>query len=50
MMHQKTVRVNRRTKRHLLFEQEMNNGCSAHKSGLAAGLLATYSRAFFTVN
>jgi hypothetical protein len=32
--------------RHLLFEQEMNHGCLSHKSGLAAGLLATYSRIF----
>jgi hypothetical protein len=41
-----TIRFHRQIKRHLLFDQEMNNGCSAHKSGLAAGLLATYSRAF----
>jgi hypothetical protein len=41
-----TIRFHHKTKRHLLFEQEMNNGCLAHKSGLAAGLLATYSRAF----
>lgn len=33
-------------KRHLLVEQEMNQGCLSHKSGLAAGLLATYARAF----
>lgn len=32
--------------RHLLFEQEMNHGCLSHKSGLAAGLLATYTRIF----
>lgn len=32
--------------RHLLFEQEMNHGCLAHKSGLAAGLLGTYTRIF----
>jgi len=41
-----TIRFNHKTKRHLLLEQEMNNGCLSHKSGLAAGLLATYSRAF----
>jgi len=35
-----------KTKRHLLVEQEMNNGCLSHKSGLASGLLATYARAF----
>jgi hypothetical protein len=35
-----------KTKRHLLIEQVMNNGCLAHKSGLASGLLATYARAF----
>jgi hypothetical protein len=35
-----------KSKRHLLIEQAMNNGCLSHKSGLAAGLLATYSRAF----
>jgi hypothetical protein len=33
--------------RHLLFEQEMNHACLSHKSGLAAGLLASYSRSFF---
>ena len=43
-----TIRFHRRSKRHLLFEQEMNNGCLSHKSGLAAGLLATYSRVFLT--
>jgi len=41
-----TIRFHQKTKRHLLFEQEMNNGCLSQKSGLAAGLLATYSRAF----
>ncbi len=41
-----TIRFHRPSKRHLLFEQEMNNGCLSHKSGLAAGLLATYSRVF----
>jgi hypothetical protein len=41
-----TIRFHHKTKRNLLFEQEMNNGCLAHKSGLAAGLLATYSRVF----
>jgi len=41
-----TIRFHHKTKRHLLVEQEMNNGCLSHKSGLAAGLLATYSRAF----
>ncbi|CAF1307899.1 unnamed protein product [Adineta steineri] len=35
-----------KTKRHLLIEQEMNNGCLSHKSGLASGVLATYARAF----
>ncbi|CAF1181318.1 unnamed protein product [Adineta ricciae] len=35
-----------RNRRHLLVEQEMDHGCLAHKSGLAAGLLATYSRVF----
>ena len=35
-----------KSKRHLLVEQEMSNGCLSHKSGLAAGVLATYSRAF----
>ena len=34
-----------KTKRHLLVEQEMSNGCLSHKSGLAAGVLAAYSRA-----
>lgn len=34
-----------RAKRHLLFEQEMIHGCLSHKSGLAAGVLATYARA-----
>jgi hypothetical protein len=37
---------NLKIKRHLLIEQEMNNGCLSHKSGLASGLLATYARAF----
>lgn len=32
-------------KRHLLIEQEMNNGCLSHKSGLASGVLAVYARA-----
>ncbi|CAF1487486.1 unnamed protein product [Rotaria sordida] len=41
-----TIRFHRKTRRHLLLEQEMNNGCLSHKSGLAAGLLATYSRVF----
>jgi hypothetical protein len=41
-----TIRFHHRTKRHLLFEQEMNHGCLSHKSGLAAGLFATYSRVF----
>lgn len=33
-------------RRHLLIEQEMNNGCLSHKGGLAGGLLATYTRVF----
>ena len=33
-------------KRQLLVEQEMNHGCLSHKSGLAAGVLATYARAY----
>jgi hypothetical protein len=37
--------LNLKTKRHLLIEQEMMNGCLSHKSGLASGLLATYARA-----
>ncbi|CAF1178845.1 unnamed protein product [Adineta steineri] len=41
-----TIRFHQREKRHLLIEQEMNHACLSHKSGLAAGLLATYSRAF----
>ncbi|CAF2555667.1 unnamed protein product [Rotaria sp. Silwood2] len=41
-----TIRFHRKTRRHLLVEQEMNNGCLSHKSGLAAGLLATYSRVY----
>lgn len=41
-----TVRFHQHHKRHLLIEQEMKNGCLSHKSGLAAGLLATYSRVF----
>ena len=41
-----TVQFHHQTKRHLLYDQEMNNGCSSHKSGLAAGLLATYARVF----
>ena len=40
------IQSSSKTKRHLLVEQEMDNGCLSHKSGLAAGLLATYSRAF----
>jgi hypothetical protein len=40
------IDMNSKTKRHLLIEQEMTNGCLSHKSGLASGLLATYSRAF----
>lgn len=35
-----------RSKRHLLVEQEMVNGCLSHKSGLAAGVLASYLRLF----
>ncbi len=42
-----TIRFHHHIKRKLLFEQEMNNGCLSHKSGLAAGLLATYTRIFF---
>ena len=41
-----TIQFHRHTKRHLLVEQIMSNGCLSHKSGLAAGLLATYSRFF----
>lgn len=41
-----TIRFHPRMKRQLLFEHQMNNGCLSHKSGLAAGLLATYTRAF----
>jgi hypothetical protein len=37
---------NVKIKRHLLFEQEMNNGCLSHKSGLASGVLAIYVRGF----
>ncbi|UJR16605.1 hypothetical protein I4U23_003505 [Adineta vaga] len=37
------------TKRHLLTEKVMTNECLSHKSGLAAGLLATYARVFFTM-
>ena len=33
-------------KRQLLVEQAMIHGCLSHKSGLAAGVLATYARAF----
>ena len=39
------IQMNARTRRHLLVEQEMKHRCLSHKSGLAAGLLATYSRA-----
>ena len=35
-----------KVKRHLLVEQEMVNGCLSHKSGLAAGVLASYIRMF----
>ena len=35
-----------RRKRHLLVEQDMANGCLSHKSGLAAGVLASYLQAF----
>ena len=38
--------LNMKIKRHLLFEQQMNNGCLSHKSGLASGVLAVYARAF----
>jgi hypothetical protein len=41
-----TVSFDSKMKRHLLIEKEMNNGCLSHKSGLAAGVLATYARAF----
>ncbi len=41
-----TIRFHQKAKRHLLVEHLMNNGCLSHKSGLAAGLLATYSRVF----
>ncbi|CAM2707161.1 unnamed protein product [Rotaria socialis] len=41
-----TAEPNLKIKRHLLIEQEMHHGCLSHKSGLAAGLLATYARAF----
>lgn len=36
-----------RTRRRLLFEQEMLHGCLSHKSGLAAGVLASYLRNYF---
>ncbi|CAF1439242.1 unnamed protein product, partial [Didymodactylos carnosus] len=42
-----TNRFYRHTKRHSLSEQIMSNGCLSHKSGLAAGLSATYSRIFY---
>ena len=32
------------SKRHLLVEQQMLNGCLSHKSGLASGVLAVYAR------
>lgn len=38
--------LDNKRKRHLLIEQEMNNGCLSHKSGLASGVLAVYARAF----
>jgi hypothetical protein len=41
-----TMETHSKTKRHLLVEQEMHNGCLSHKSGLASGVLAVYSRAF----
>ena len=31
-------------RRHLLYDQDMRDGCLSHKSGLAGGLLATYIR------
>ena len=37
-----------RGRRHLLVEQTMSNGCLSHKSGLAAGLLATFTKFFLT--
>ncbi|UJR14146.1 hypothetical protein I4U23_001140 [Adineta vaga] len=46
----KKIRFHHMKNRHLLFEQEMDHGCLAHKSGLAAGLLATYSRFFLQKN
>ncbi|CAF2418497.1 unnamed protein product [Rotaria sp. Silwood2] len=41
-----TIESNSKMKRHLLIEQNMVHGCLSHQSGLAAGLLATYARAF----
>ncbi|CAF2803049.1 unnamed protein product [Rotaria sp. Silwood2] len=41
-----TIRFHRIIQRRLLVEQQMNNGCLSHKSGLAAGLLGIYSRIF----
>jgi hypothetical protein len=41
-----TIQFSQHRKRHLLVEQIMSNGCLSHKSGLAAGLLATYARFF----
>ncbi|CAF0771688.1 unnamed protein product [Rotaria sordida] len=41
-----TIETNLKIKRHLLVEQGMAHGCLSHESGLAAGLIATYARAF----
>ncbi|UJR33015.1 hypothetical protein I4U23_020475 [Adineta vaga] len=40
-----TMETSIKTKRHLLIEQEMTDGCLSHKSGLASGVLAVYARA-----
>ena len=40
------IRFDPTLKRRLLVEQEMNHQCLSHKSGLAAGLLATYARVY----
>lgn len=37
-----------RVRRHLLFEEMMSDGCLSHKSGLGAGLFATYARFFLS--
>ena len=39
-----------KSKRNLLFEQQMKNDCLSHKSGLAAGVLATFVRLKICLN